>query len=96
MSAINPLWQSLIVTAIGVVAVLYLLRRWWPALRGLWQRPVPEAAGATEACGKDVPAPGGSKACGGGCSHCGSSSPAPERDHRVIPLRPDSSSTRRS
>lgn len=83
----SPLWQSLAVLAIGVASALYLLKRWWPALRSLWQRPQAPSLAPSRPCASALPAPTSGSACSGGCSHCGSSGQAPARDHRVIPLQ---------
>jgi len=39
-------WQTPVTVALGLAAAVYLLRRWWPTWRGLWQRQTAAQAGA--------------------------------------------------
>lgn len=71
-------WQTGVTLGIGLAALAYLLRRWWPAWRRLWQRPV-SAEGTS--CERATTA-----ACGGGCGSCGSAG-MPQRDHRITVQR---------
>ena len=78
-------WQNWVTLGIGLVALVYLVRRWWPTWRGLWQRPL-SAEGT--ACGRALPgAQAPTSACGGGCGSCGSAA-TPQRDHRITVQRP--------
>lgn len=72
-------WQALVTLAIGLVAALYLVRRWWPGLRGLFA--APNASPPTAACSSNqVASPGAS--CGSGCGNCGHQA-TPAKDHRI-------------
>lgn len=68
--------QDLLTLLIGLVALAWLLRRWWPAR---W-RP------ATRQKGEDCGSPATS--CGSGCGQCGGDSSPPARDHRVVRVHP--------
>ena len=78
-------WQNCVAIGIGLVALAYLVRRWWPAWRGLWQRPGSAAGTPCErAAMPGAQAP--TAACGGGCGSCGSAA-SPQRDHRITVQR---------
>lgn len=73
-------WQTWITLAIGLLALAYLVRRWWPRKGGAH----PAHGGAH--CGTGTPgvptasASGGCQSCSGGC---GSGPALPARDHRA-------------
>jgi len=72
-------WQNWVTLGIGLVALIYLLRRW-----GLGRRP--ERASAPS-CGQLPPGESApASACGGGCGSCESSG-MPQRDHRITVQR---------
>ena len=80
--------QTLVALAIGLLAAVHVLKRWWPQWLRLWTPATSSAAtsaAAAGACG--TPASGA--ACGSGCGQCGSGSaaPAPAKDHRVHIVR---------
>lgn len=64
--------QTWIVGLMAAVALLYLLKRWWPTWRSLWktapERPCPDGTGAGP--------------CGTSCGQCGSSRERPIKIHR--------------
>lgn len=66
--------QDILTGLIGVAALAWLLRRWWPAR---WRR--------TPAPGADC---GATATCGSGCGQCGSETAPPVRDHRVVTFHP--------
>jgi len=70
----SPTVQNLIATGIGLIALGYLIKRWWPSWKALFK---PSSAGAS--CG--APAHTAST-CGSGCGQCGSSSAA-TKEHRI-------------
>lgn len=71
-------WQTWVTMAIGLLALAYLVRRWWPRSGGARL-----AQGGTH-CGAGTPgvptASGGCQTCSGGC---GSGPATPSRDHRA-------------
>jgi hypothetical protein len=80
-------WQTLASWGIGLVALAYVSKRWWPALAGLLGVGQARATatngispGSDGACGQPA-APSG--ACQSGCGSCGQSSAVPTKDHRV-------------
>ena len=74
----SPFVQDLIALCIGLLALAYLARRWWPSIRALFK------PGAT-APGCDQPGEGqpGGASCGSGCGQCGHATPRVTKDHRV-------------
>ncbi|MGE5452872.1 MAG: hypothetical protein ACM3VZ_13650 [Acidobacteriota bacterium] len=70
----SPFVQDLIALGIGLLAFVYLARRWWPSARALFKPNAPQAgcAPSTDAA-----------SCGSGCGQCGSASPRAAKDHRV-------------
>lgn len=74
----SPFVQDLIALGIGLLALVYLGRRWWPSMRALIK---PEASGP----GCDRPGQGqpSGTSCGSGCGQCGSAAPRVAKDHRV-------------
>lgn len=74
----TPFVQDLIAVGIGLMALTYLVRRWWPSAKALFK---PEAAGP--ACGQPAEGQLGSAACGSGCGQCGGATPRVAKDHRV-------------
>jgi len=87
-------WQALVSLGIGVAALAYVGRRWWPALRRLLK---PSAPLGQAPCGQPHEAPGlatagdqiAAPACGSGsgCGHCGQGQHTPTKDHRVHIVR---------
>lgn len=77
-------WQTGVTLGIGLVALAYLVWRWWPTWRGLWQRPASAEGTPCERAlpGAQVP----TATCGGGCGGCGSAA-TPQRDHRITVQR---------
>ncbi len=71
-------WQAALTLGIGLVALAYLVRRWWPSWRVLWQAPA-----SCPTAGEGVRAPASS--CAQGCGGCGSAV-TPRRDHRTSPI----------
>ncbi|MFT3859446.1 MAG: hypothetical protein QM742_18750 [Aquabacterium sp.] len=72
-------WQTLATLGIGLLALAYLLRRWWPAARGRMGK-------SATACGTPAGAASqGGATCGTGtgCGQCGQSQATPSRDHRA-------------
>ncbi len=73
-------WQTWVTLAIGLLALAYLVRRWWPRTGGH------SRTQAGNPCGTGTPgvptasASGGCQACSGGC---GSGPATPSRDHRA-------------
>jgi|GEM_PF-2035058 len=71
-------WQTWVTLAIGLLALAYLVRRWWPRTGEAH----PSESGAH--CGTSTPsvptASGGCQSCSGGC---GSGAAMPPRDHRA-------------
>lgn len=78
-------WQTAVTLGIGLAALAYLVRRWWPAWRGLWQRPESASTMPCKQTAPGVSAPAAT--CGGGCGSCGSAA-TPQRDHRITVQRP--------
>lgn len=78
-------WQTLVTMAIGAAAAVYLARRWWPGLKGLFMAPKPSPSSplAQDGCGTAT-APAGTASCGNGCGNCGQSSTSPAKDHRRV------------
>ena len=77
-------WQTLITLAIGLVAALYLVRRWWPGLRNLLTPPATPPSAST--CpSNQVASPAAS--CGSGCGNCGHQASPATKDHRVHVVR---------
>lgn len=76
-------WQTLITLAIGLVAALYLARRWWPGLRNLFA--APDASPPTPACSSNQAA-SPTASCGSGCGNCGQQA-TPAKDHRIQVIR---------
>ncbi|MDE2593371.1 MAG: hypothetical protein KGL57_03965 [Burkholderiales bacterium] len=74
----SPFVQDLIALGIGLLALTYLVRRWWPSAKALF-KPGSEAAG----CGQPGEGPSGGAACGSGCGQCGQATPRVAKDHRV-------------
>ena len=70
----SPTTQNLIATGIGLLALAYLLKRWWPSWRALFK-----TSDAGTGCGAST---GAASSCGSGCGQCGSSSTA-SKDHRM-------------
>jgi hypothetical protein len=78
--------QTLAALAIGLLAMVHLIRRWWPQWRRLWA-PAAPANAASGACGTGTnPNPSGGT-CGSGCGQCGSATPMPTKDHRIHIVR---------
>ena len=77
-------WQSLTTVLIGLLAAAYLMRRWWPGLKGLFGAPPPPNT-ATASCA--TVAPGASAACQSGCGQCGQGAASPSKDHRIHIVR---------
>ncbi len=73
-------WQNWVTLGIGLIALVYLVRRWGPSWRALWQRPEPVSTDACERGTSSARAP--SSACGSGCGGCGAVR-TPKRDHRI-------------
>jgi hypothetical protein len=82
-----PDLQTLAALAIGLLAAMHVLKRWWPQWRRLWAPRAAEGAPAA-ACssGANMAAPSGA-ACGSGCGQCGSAAPTPHKDQRVHIVR---------
>lgn len=74
-------WQAGVTLGIGLVALVYLLRRWWPS----WRTPASAPTDACQAQGGSVSAP--PAACGSGCGGCGTAQ-TPRRDHRITVQKP--------
>lgn len=74
-------WQTGITVAIGLAALAYLGRRWWPTWRGLWRPPTTRPTGCASGQGEIA-----SPACGSGCGSCGAAG-TPQRDHRITVQR---------
>jgi hypothetical protein len=84
-------WQALVSLGIGLAALAYVSKRWWPALAGLFgvnKSHAPASDGTTPGsagtCGQTA-AP--SSTCQSGCGSCGQSSATPTKDHRVHLMR---------
>lgn len=77
----NAIVQDWIAIGIGLLALVYLARRWWPGLRALWRPPAPMQAGCGQTEGER--ANGASSACGSGCGQCGSAGSPAIKDHRI-------------
>ncbi|MDE2401262.1 MAG: hypothetical protein KGL90_06320 [Burkholderiales bacterium] len=84
MGGTGSLWQDVIAIGVVIAAAIYLGRRWWPAVVGLW-RPAPPKK---PDCGTPQNASDQAAGCSTGCGHCGSSGAAPKRDHRTAVVRP--------
>lgn len=79
----HPDWQTLVTLAIGLVAALYLARRWWPGLRNLLaSSTTPPSAAACPSQQAASPA----ASCGSGCGNCGHQG-TPAKDHRIQVIR---------
>lgn len=78
-------WQTLVTLAIGLVAALYLARRWWPGLRNLFSKAPPAPTSGTACHAQQGPSPAAS--CGSGCGNCGHPG-TPAKDHRIQVIRP--------
>lgn len=74
----SPFVQDLIALGIGLLALGYLGRRWWPSIRALFK---PDAAAT--GCGQPEDGQSGSASCGSGCGQCGHATPRVAKDHRV-------------
>ncbi|MBI5924271.1 MAG: hypothetical protein HY836_01615 [Aquabacterium sp.] len=72
-------WQSLTTLGIGLMAVAFLMRRWWPGFKSLFGSPTVAASPNLTACGTTLTS---STSCGSGCGNCGHSA-APSKDHRI-------------
>lgn len=77
-------WQNWVTLGIGLAALIYLVRRWWPTWQGLWQRPVSAEGTSCERAMQGSKAP--TSVCGSGCGSCGSAG-TPQRDHRITVQR---------
>ena len=77
-------WQNWVAIGIGLVALAYLVRRWWPTWQWLWQRPVSAEGTSCERAMQGSNAP--TSVCGSGCGSCGSAG-TPQRDHRITVQR---------
>lgn len=71
----TPFVQNLIAAGIGLIALVYLLKRWWPSWLALLKPTV-----AASGCQTGSQA---SPACGSGCGQCGSANASARKDHRV-------------
>jgi hypothetical protein len=80
-------WQTIATLAIGLMAAIYLARRWWPGFARLF-RPVAAEQAQTaaprviSACGTTTLPSKGASGCGNGCGQCGPQT-TPTKDHRV-------------
>ena len=77
-------WQTWVTLGIGLVALAYLVRRWAPSWRALWQHPDGMHGMSCDKApaGAQPPGPG----CAAGRGGCGSSG-MPQRDHRITVQR---------
>lgn len=79
-------WQAVTTCGVGLAALVYVARRWWPGLKGLFHK----THGQTEtgsACAAHATGIAGDQAsdspsCGNGCGGCGHGT-TPVKDHRV-------------
>ena len=70
-------WQTWVTLGIGLIALAYLVRRWWPRTPAL-----PSASTCSTANPTGSPSPGHSGSAGcGSCQGCGTS----VRDHQPSP-----------
>lgn len=80
-------WQTIATLALGLGALAYVSKRWWPGLAGLFKAAPAHGKAPAKACGQPAAnAPSntasGSASCGSGCGNCGQSA-TPVKDHRV-------------
>ena len=87
-------WQALVSFGLGLVALAYVGKRWWPAVANLLgHAPHGGKTGATASQGPCGQGSGGptsalsgtapASACSSGCGNCGQSGTVPVKDHRV-------------
>lgn len=62
MNLTHLLWQDIVTWLIGLLAVTYLARRWWPGGRG---------KGACHDTGGPAPSAAKATGCSGSCDGCG-------------------------
>ncbi|MDE1997921.1 MAG: hypothetical protein KGI91_10070 [Burkholderiales bacterium] len=77
----NAIVQDWIAIGIGLLALVYLARRWWPSLYALFRPTASGQAGCGTTEGES--ANGASSACGSGCGQCGSARSPAVKDHRI-------------
>jgi hypothetical protein len=79
--------QTALTILIGLAALVYLLRRWWPTWRSLWRPASPGSACASTQARAGVVVGTPAAACGQGCGQCSGGTTVPARDHRDQPVR---------
>lgn len=76
-----PDLQTLAALAIGLLAAVHVVRRWWPQWRRLWTTPGTAPPGGACSAAPRPSATGA--ACGSGCGQCGSATATAHKDHRI-------------
>jgi hypothetical protein len=87
-------WQALVSFGLGLAALAYVSKRWWPAVANLLgHAPHGGKAGAAASqgpCGQGTGGPASAlssaapaSACSSACGNCGQSGTVPVKDHRV-------------
>ena len=83
-------WQSLAALGLGLGALAYVSKRWWPGLMGLFKPAAAHGGPHDKACGPAASAASGGTSgkasCGSGCGNCGHSA-TPAKDHRIQVVR---------
>ena len=77
-------WQTFVTLAMGLVALAYLARRWWPAVRALVSGGGAARRAHGSNCGTaDAKASSPSSSCGDGCGQCSRNTVAPKHEHAI-------------